>query len=437
MSRVPKSRSRWVTLLAMAAAAMLLAACGAQEVPSAGEAPQTMFDPMGSHSREIYNLFFPIFWMAIGVFVVVEGVLIYSILHYRRRTSDGIPLQIHGNTPIEIAWTIIPALIVLFISVLTYRTQAIITQPPDENPLRVEVIGHQWWWEFRYPDYNNFATANELHLPADRDVELYLTSADVIHSFWVPRLAGKTDNMPGHVNRLVTRPLTEQSMLVRGQCAEFCGKAHALMGFYVAVESQSEFEAWAQQQMAEAPVPAGVQQGAAAPNQVAQAGQLDQAAPATQAEQPAQETPTTALQLESPEEAGVDATVAPHLEATAEAAEETAATAEATAEAETDVEPTTLEARGYQLFADKACIGCHAIRGYPGATSNRGPDLTHVGSRSHIVAGWLENTPENMERWLRDPDEVKPGNLMAAQIKRGTLTQDEIEALTAYLQSLK
>jgi cytochrome c oxidase subunit 2 len=178
-----------------------------------------------------------------------------------------------------------------------------------------------------------------------------------------------------------------------------------------------------------------VQQGAAATNEVAQAAQSDQVAPATQAEQPAQETSTAVIQ--SPEEAGVEATVAPHLEATAQAAEATAETLQETAEAETDVQPVSLEAQGYKLFAEKGCVGCHAIKGHPGAVGVTGPNLTHVGSRSHIVAGWLKNTPENMKRWLSNPDEVKPGNLMAAVIKRGTLNADEVEALTAYLQSLK
>jgi cytochrome c oxidase subunit 2 len=114
-----------------------------------------------------------------------------------------------------------------------------------------------------------------------------------------------------------------------------------------------------------------------------------------------------------------------------------AATANA-AETTTPVaEPTSLEAQGYQLFASKGCVGCHAITGYPGAVSRVGPDLTHVGSRQHIVAGWLENTPENMARWLRDPNEVKPDNVMGTAIKLGTLQDNEIEALTAYLESLK
>lgn len=428
MLRVPKLPSRWASLLVMVGAAMVLAACGARE------APQTMFAPSGSNSREIYDLFWPIFWMAIAVFVVVEGFLIYSIMRYRRRTSDGIPLQIHGNTVVEIAWTIVPAIIVLVIAVLTFRTQALIERPAEEEPVRVEVIGHQWWWEFRYPDYDNLITANELHLPADRDVELLLTSSDVIHSFWVPRLAGKRDAIPNHVNRLITRPVAEDRMLLRGQCAEFCGKTHAMMGFYVVVDSQDQFDAWVERQLQEAVVPEGVEQAVAQSNEVAQAGQSDQLQQASPEASP--ETAATPDAVASP-----DLTQTPvgegTFEATAVVVEQEAEELQATAEAETTVQPTSLEAYGYQLFAEKGCVGCHAISGYPGAVARRGPDLTHVGSREHIVAGWLLNTPENMARWLRDPDEVKPENLMALQIQRGTLNEEEIEALTAYLMSLE
>ncbi len=419
----PKLRVRWASMLVLMVGVLVLSGCSIIREP-----PQTIFAPSGSNSREIYNLFNYIFVLGIAVFVVVEGALIYGIRRYRRRTSDGIPLQIHGNTLIEIAWTIVPALIVLAISVVTFRTQALIERPTEATdagaPVRVEVIGHKWWWEFRYPDNGNIVTANELHIPADRDVELLLTSEDVVHSFWVPRLAGKRDALPNHVNRLVTRPTGEQSMLLRGQCAEFCGKTHAMMGFYVKVDSQADFDTWVAQQVADASVPQGVTQntqGQAAINQVAQAALSDQVAQA-------EVTP------EATEPAREDDTV---LQATADAAVENAPEVQATAEAESDNDLSTPEARGYDLFTKKQCISCHVIQGYPGAVGQNGPNLTHVGGRNYIVAGWLENTPENMARWLRDPNEVKPENLMGAVIKRGTLTEEEVSDLTAYLQSLE
>ncbi|HEY0606021.1 MAG TPA: cytochrome c oxidase subunit II [Herpetosiphonaceae bacterium] len=387
-------------------AALFLVSCGTGEDPLGINTPLTTFATDGYESSQIYTLFQPIFWMAIGVFVIVEGLLIWSIIRFRRRPNDGIPVQLHGNLPIELAWTIAPAILVLVIAVLTFRTQANLDRVP-ENPLTVTVIGHQWWWEFQYPE-GNVITANELHIPANRDVVLNLRSADVIHSFWAPRLSGKTDLIPGHENKLVIRPLSEQQVIVRGHCAEFCGGTHAMMAFHVVVQPQAEFDSWLTQQAAAAAAPAGVQQPAAS-------------APATGATVAATVTGEAATGDE------VAATTAATVAATANAPETTTPQAQ----------PTSLEAQGYQLFQQKGCVGCHAINGYPGAVSRVGPDLTHVGSRQHIVAGWLENTPENMRRWLRDPNEVKPDNVMGTAIKLGTLRDDEIEALTAYLESLK
>ncbi|HEX6291202.1 MAG TPA: cytochrome c oxidase subunit II [Herpetosiphonaceae bacterium] len=393
------SKRSFRSLSLVVVAALLLAGCGSLD----GEL--STFATDGYESTQINNLFQPIFWMAIGVFVIVEGLLLWSVIRYRRRPDDGIPVQLHGNLPIELAWTIAPAILVLVIAVLTFRTQAELERAP-QNPINVTVVGHQWWWEFQYPD-QNIVTANELHVPANRDVLLTLTSADVIHSFWAPRVSGKTDVIPGHENKLLMQPLSEQTLLVRGQCAEFCGGTHAMMAFHVVVQPQAEFDSWVQQQQAAAQAPAGVQQAAAAP--------------ATGATVAATVTGVAATGDE------VAATTAATAAATANAAE--TATAQA--------QPTSQEARGYQLFQTKGCVGCHAITGYPGAVSRVGPDLTHVGSRQHIVAGWLENTPENMRRWLRDPNEVKPDNVMGTAIKLGTLKQDEIEDLAAYLASLK
>ncbi len=384
-------------------ATLLLAGCGVLEV----DTPLTTFATDGYESSQIYSLFQPIFWMAIGVFVIVEGLLVWSIVRFRRRPSDGIPVQLHGNLPIELAWTIAPAILVLVIAVLTFRTQALLDREP-QNPLNVTVVGHQWWWEFQYPE-QNIITANELHIPAGRDVVLTLKSVDVVHAFWPPRLSGKTDVIPGHENKLVMRALEPQTIPIRGHCAEFCGGTHAMMVFHVVVQPEAEFNGWLQQQAAAAPVPAGVQQAAAA------------TAPATGATVSATVTGVAATGDE------VAATTAATAAATANAAETPTAQAQ----------PTSLEAQGYQIFQSKGCVGCHAITGYPGAVSRVGPDLTHIGSRQHIVSGWLPNTPENMRRWLRDPNEVKPDNVMGTAIKLGTLKENEIEALTAYLQTLK
>ena len=402
--RLNRSRSfSALSLAVLTIAALLLTACGATT------GPQSTFVERGYEAQEINKLFWPIFWMAMGVFVIVEGLLIWSVIRYRRKPEDGIPVQLHGNLPIEITWTIIPAVLVLIIAVLTFRTQAVLGRTPVD-PIEITVVGHQWWWEFQYPE-QGIITANEVHIPADRDVLFTLRSADVIHSFWAPNLAGTTDAIPGHENKLVMRALDTQRILVRGHCKEFCGGTHAMMAFHVVVEPQAEFDNWIRQQQQDAPTPAGVAVAATAP-----------AVGATVA-------------------ATVDATETTDDATGDEVAETTIATAAAIANApETATavaQPTSLEAQGYQLFLSKGCVGCHAIQGYPGAVARLGPDLTHVGSREHIVAGWLDNTPENMQRWLRDPNEVKPDNVMGAAIKLGTLKENEINALTAYLLSLK
>lgn len=413
-----KRPARLVSITLLTVASLVLAGC------QMTDAPQTTFVAQGDAAREILNLFRPIFWVGMAVFVIVEGLLIWSVIRYRRRPDDGIPLQIHGNTPIEIAWTILPAIIVVGIATLTFRTQSVLVAPPND-PLQVTVVGNQWWWEFRYPQYG-ITTANELHLPAGRPVQLRLESKDVIHSFWLPRLSGKTDAIPGNVNTMVFTPdQVTQPTFIRGECAEYCGGTHAQMGMWAVVEPPADFEAWATRQQAPAEPPEGITVAAQA---TAEAGVPVGATvePNELAEQAATDTGATAVGNDV--DAATAATITANLAATATSGDPAASAAG---------QPTTLEARGYQLFASKGCIGCHALNGYPNAVSQVGPNLTHVGSRRTIVAGWLENTPENMKRWLRNPDEVKPGNVMASAIKLGTLNKEEIDALTAYLESLQ
>ena len=376
---------RCLTLLAVALTAAVLAGCAATE------GQMSTYVARGNSAREILTLSNIIFVTGAAVFVLVEGLLIYSIVKYRRGPDDGVPLQVHGHKTLEIVWTIIPAIIVLVIATLTFRTQSILADQP-QNPLRVTVVGHQWWWEFQYPDLN-VVTANELHLPAGRPVEFTLESADVIHSFWIPRLFGKTDVIPGLTNKLTFTPDdTAEPVLFRGQCAEFCGVTHAQMGMFAVVEPQASFDTWVRQQAAAAPVPAGVTQ---------------EAAPNPEVTAVAIATSPAATAVPIPNVTGASPRGG------------------------------SPEAQGYALFKSKGCVGCHAIQGYPGATGTIGPSLTHVASRQHIVAGWLANTPDNMRAWLRDPNQVKPDNIMGAAIKAGTLTEDEIAALTAYLGSLK
>ena len=217
-----------------------------------GPFPQSTLAPKADYGVAIDRLFTGIFWWAVVVFVVVEGLLLISVLRFREREGAPAPKQRHGNTALEIAWTLAPALILVFIAVPTVQTIfATDRAPPDA--LRVEVIGHQWWWEYRYPDLG-LVTANELHLPVGRSVAVDITSADVIHSWWTPALGGKRDATPNHHTRLVFRPDTIGEYL--GQCVEFCGVSHANMRLRTFVESDADFQTWAAAQRATPAPPA-------------------------------------------------------------------------------------------------------------------------------------------------------------------------------------
>ena len=324
-------------LALLVAAAAMLAACGVT--------PQTVLEPTSEQARTANDLLQFAFWTGVGVFVVVEGALIYALIRFRRRRGDSLPAQTHGHLGLEIGWTIAPTILLVLLAVITVPAIFANAQSPGADAIRVRAIGHQWWFEFRYPELG-VTTANELHVPAGRDVEILLESDDVIHSFWVPQLRGKMDMVPGRVTRVVIRP--EETGTFFGQCAEFCGTAHALMKFTVVVEAPAEFETWVARQTADRAPPQGA-----------------------------------------------------------------------------------LAQQGEALLTSAGCSACHTIRGTV-AQGMIGPDLTHVGGRAHIASAMLDNTPENLARWLRDPQAVKPKNKMAMR----SLSADEIEALVEYLQGL-
>ena len=200
-----------------------------------------------------------------GIFLTVAGIAIYCIVRFRQRPGDTTePPQIYGSNHIELAWTIVPVLIVLILFLATARTiNELEPGRAPQNALKATIVGHQWWWEIRYPELG-VTTANELHLPASdagdrRPTFLRLESADVIHSFWIPQLAGKTDVIPNRVNEMWVEP--RETGVFLGQCAEFCGTQHANMLLRVVVHPKAEFEAWVAAQRkpetAEAKVAAG------------------------------------------------------------------------------------------------------------------------------------------------------------------------------------
>jgi len=211
--------------------------------------PQSTFDTLGPVSRSQLSLFYWIFWAAVIVFVVVVSALIYALIRYRRKSGDGDPPQIHGHTKLEIIWTILPAIILAVIAVPTVITvfdNANSPKSPVEGGMEVDVTAHQWFWEFKYQNPNDpkgsVFTANELYIPEDEVVNLNLYSKDVLHSFWIPKLAGKVDVVPNHQNTIWIK--ADEPGVYLGQCAEFCGVAHALMRFHVIAKSRSEFDEW-------------------------------------------------------------------------------------------------------------------------------------------------------------------------------------------------
>ena len=221
----------------------------------------SMFAPVSTPAFAIRDLSFLVLAIVTFIFVVVAGVTVYAILRYRRRPGDDgrDPPQVYGSTQIELAWTVVPFLIVIILFLTTTRYIFAIERPAaTRDTVEVTVVGNQWWWEIRYPQLG-IVTANELHVPvsdAARPTRTFITleSADVIHSFWIPQLAGKTDVIPGKTNRTWVEPRTPGTYV--GQCAEFCGVQHAWMLLRVTVHPRDEFDRWvAAQRAAAADVP--------------------------------------------------------------------------------------------------------------------------------------------------------------------------------------
>ncbi len=246
--RLRAPTARRVRLGALAGlAALAVAAC-------APNAPQTTLDPKGPNAQTISNLIDPVFWVAGIVFVLVEGMAVIFVIKYRDRGDNSPePVQIHGNSRLEVGWTLIPAAILVAVAIPTIATIFKLSHKPA-NAINVTVTAHQWWWEYSYPDLG-LVTANELHMPVNQPLEIKLVGADVIHSFWVPALAGKTDVIPGQNNHMSMTGSTVGSYL--GQCTEFCGLSHANMRLKAFVQTPEEFKSWVDGQRLAATAPPG------------------------------------------------------------------------------------------------------------------------------------------------------------------------------------
>jgi cytochrome c oxidase subunit 2 len=318
--------------------------------------PTDIFAPAASPARLIFGNAMFVLGLTGGIFVVVGGLMVWVVVRYRSRPTDdnSEPVQIYGSNQIELSWTVIPILLVLMLFLTTARvilaTESI---PKPAGALDVTVVGHQFWWEYRYPSLG-IVTANELHIPVSDSkhstpVYLKMSSADVDHSYWVPRLAGKMDLIPNRVNTMWMDPQAQGLYL--GQCAQYCGTQHAKMLLRVYADTPAEFAAWVKREQAPS-------------------------------------APSSSL---TPEQLA-----------------------------------------GKSVFEHNACMNCHAIAG-TGAKGLFGPDLTHMASRDTLGSGAFANTPENLKRWIEDPNSLKPGALMPAM----HLSDKDVSAVTAYLDTLR
>jgi cytochrome c oxidase subunit 2 len=311
----------------------------------------SIFSPKATPAHFIFGLSMFVLGITAAIFLTAGGVLLYVLIRYRQRVTDPEhePVQIYGSNQIELSWTVIPVLIVVVLFLTTARV--IFNTEYASKPataLDVVVIGHQFWWEFRYPKLG-IVTANELHVPVSDPLHptptsLEMSSADTDHSFWVPQLAGKTDVIPNRVNVMWIDP--EEPGLFLGQCAQYCGVQHAKMLLRVYGQSQGDFDKWVAQQ-----------------------------------KQPANQDASTE--------------------------------------------------EGRSVFLRNACINCHTITGTV-ATGRFGPDLTHLAGRDTIASGAIQNTPENLKKWIDNPNQMKPGCLMPPM----HLNDHDLTAVTAYLTTL-
>ena len=221
--------------------------------PTSPLSPTNIFSPASTPAKSIFELSLFVLAVTGTIFLVVFALLLYSVVKFRKRKNDDgrEPAQVYGSNQVELAWTVIPVLIVVALFMATARVIASVQKAarPDDA-VEVVAIGHQFWWEYRYPALG-VVTANELHVPISDDSHptptfIKLLSADTDHSFWIPRLAGKTDLIPNHPNSMWIDP--HETGVYLGQCAQYCGTQHAKMLLRVYVQPRADFDRWIQQQ---------------------------------------------------------------------------------------------------------------------------------------------------------------------------------------------
>lgn len=395
--------------------------------------PQSTFDTQGPVAKAQLNVFYVTLWVTGITFVIVASIMAYAMLKFRARKTDDLkaatPHQGHGNPLIELSLIGLSVLALVFIAVPTLKAiwySYDVPEAEQATAYEVTATGLQWWFKFEYPKEQidgagSLFTANELVIPAGRPVRVNLRTNDVIHSFWVPKLAGKVDMIPNRGNHLWLK--ADAPGYFWGQCAEYCGEDHAVMRFRVIALNETDFAAWVAHQKSAARIVA------------ADAVAGEPAAPYV-FNNPGRNAPGYSAAFDSDPFGGWKK------QQLVEAGESPAAIAE-----------------GRHLFQQKGCVTCHTVRGHEGMGVTA-PDLTHVGARTTIAAGVLENTKENLHRWITHPNEVKPGNKMYVGVPTGggnvmtgymtidpetgdatgthiTVSDTEARALVAYLHSLK
>ena len=360
-----RGAKRWgIVLSVLLLASLLLSACG--------ENSPSILDTAGPVAAKEAGLFWFILVVATIVFVGVEGLLIWSIVRYRERPNSPMPHQTHGNNTIELIWTVVPSIFLFVVLIGTIYTMFSLNQPAGQA-LNVRVVAHQWWWEFEYENAN-ITTADELVVPTGTVVHLDLKSDNVIHSFWVPQLTGKTDVVPGHDNTKWFQ--ADKTGYYRGQCTEFCGLEHANMEFYVKALSPNDYQTWltGQQQAAQSSTDPNVQAGKAL--FTAGAGCIACHG-------------IVGVDLNSFTDPKGNGLIGPNL---------------------THFGSRRLIAGGVLAWTPESC------------------QVTGSGNDVHIV----NQGSCNLYKWLHDPQSVKPGNDMNIR----QLSDTEIAQLVAYLESL-
>lgn len=406
--------------LLIAAALLALNACGGME-----SAPNSTFNHTTDFNTSIDGLWDLLLLWGTIVFVVVEAGLIYTIFRFRKRPGSAPAKQIHGNVALEITWTVIPALILVLIAVPTVKTIFKTQAPAPAGALTIEVTGHQWWWEFHYPEYG-VTTANEVYIPVGRTANFVLRTKDVLHSFWVPQMGGKRDLITNKTNMMWFTPNVDLGTNAwNGFCVEYCGSSHANMKFRLFTVQPDEFESWAAHQARPA-LPHDTTTAATVPPVTVASANGGSSPDATQA-------PATGYVFPA---ADLPAHVIPQTPIPARLTFDDALLAQGDAK------------RGETAFMIGGCIGCHAISGNPMAMSNIGPNLTHFASRHTLGGGLFPNNDTTLARWIKNAKAMKPGALMlvvgvgeySPDLKgpvTAGLTDAQIADVVAYLRSLK